>query len=87
MDPSALKSELKQLILRELDLRTRTEEDIKDDAPLFGVGLGLDSLDALQLAVAIEERYGVTIPEGDVGREIFATVATLAAHIADTSTK
>ncbi len=85
MDPLALKSELKQLILRELDLRTRTEEDIKDDAPLFGAGLGLDSLDALQLVVAIEERYGVTIPEGDVGREILATVATLAAHIARSS--
>jgi len=82
MDQDALKQELKQLIVDELDLRDRTAQDIDDDAPLFGSGLGLDSLDALQLAMAIEERFGVRIPEGDAARPIFASVNALATHIA-----
>jgi acyl carrier protein len=82
MDPANLKQELKRLIIQELDLRGRTEADIVDDAPLFGDGLGLDSLDALQLAMAIEERFGVRIPEGEEARQIFASVSALAEHIA-----
>lgn len=73
--------ELKQLIISELDLRGKTPDQIDDDGPLFGEGLGLDSLDALQLAVAIEERYEVTIPEGETSRAIFASVRSLAEHI------
>lgn len=81
MDRDTLKRELKELIVRELDLRDRTEADIVDDAPLFGEGLGLDSLDALQLAVAVEERFGITIPEDESARAIFASVTSLADHI------
>lgn len=79
------KSALKELMIRELNLANRTPDDIVDDAPLFGPGVGnglsLDSLDALQLAMAIEERFGVKIPEGDGARSIFASVDALAAHI------
>jgi acyl carrier protein len=82
MDRDTLKLELKRLIISELDLRDRTESDISDDAPLFGEGLGLDSLDALQLAMAIEERFGVAIPEGEQARTIFASVSAVADHIA-----
>jgi len=82
MGQDALRQELKQLIVDELDLRDRTANDIIDDDPLFGEGLGLDSLDALQLAMAIEERFGVRIPEGDAARPIFASVTALATHIA-----
>lgn len=82
MELDALRLELKQLIVGELDLRDRTAADIDDDSPLFGQGLGLDSLDALQLAMAIEERFGVRIPEGEAARPIFASVNALAAHIA-----
>lgn len=82
MGQDALMQELKQLIVDELDLRDRTASDIVDDDPLFGEGLGLDSLDALQLAMAIEERFGVRIPEGDAARPIFASVTALASHIA-----
>jgi len=82
MGQEALRQELKQLIVDELDLRDRTANDIIDDDPLFGEGLGLDSLDALQLAMAIEERFGVRIPEGDAARPIFASVTALATHIA-----
>jgi acyl carrier protein len=62
-------------------LRGRTEADIDDAAPLVGAGLGLDSLDALQLAMAIEERFGVAIPEGEASRAIFASVNAIAEHI------
>ena len=81
MDRENLKRDLKRLIIEELDLRAHTEASIVDDAPLFGEGLGLDSLDALQLAVAVEERFGVTIPEDDRAKAIFASVSALTDHI------
>ena len=80
--PQALRTELKALIVRELNLEGRDPSSIVDDAPLFGEGLGLDSLDALQLAMAVEERYGVRIPEGADGRVAFASVNALADWIA-----
>ena len=81
MDQNELKSSIKRALLEELDLRGRTEADIDDEAPLFGDGLGLDSLDALQLAMAVEERFGVVVPEGEASRAIFASVNAIAAHI------
>ena len=81
MDQSELKSQIKRALLEELDLRGRTEADNADDAPLFGDGLGLDSLDALQLVMAIEERFGVSVPEGEASRAIFGSVNAIAAHI------
>ncbi len=82
MDTQALRTEIKALLVRELHLEGRAPGDIDDDAPLFGEGLGLDSLDALELAMAIEEAYGVRIPEGDASRPAFASVAALAAWVA-----
>jgi acyl carrier protein len=82
MDSDALKQQIKAMIVEELDLRDRSASDIVDEAPLFGEGLGLDSLDALQLAMAIEERFGVVIPEGEEARAIFASVSAIAEHIA-----
>jgi acyl carrier protein len=84
MDRDTLKRDLKRLIIDELDLRDHTEASIDDEAPLFGEGLGLDSLDALQLAVAVEERFGVEIPEDDRAKAIFASVSALAEHILGT---
>jgi len=81
MDRESLKLDLKRLIVGELDLRDRTEADIDDQSPLFGEGLGLDSLDALQLAVAVEERFSITIPEDERAKAIFASVSALADHI------
>jgi acyl carrier protein len=81
MDLDALKQDLKRLIIDELDLRDQTTASIADDAPLFGEGLGLDSLDALQLAMAIEEKYGIVIPEDDSAKAIFASVSALAEHV------
>ncbi len=84
MDLAALKSEIKALLVKELNLAGRDPATISDEAPLFGHepgALGLDSLDALQLAMCIEERFGVRIPEGDEARPIFRSVSALAAHV------
>lgn len=87
MDDGGLCLEIKRLIVSELNLKGRTAESIDDDAALFGAvpegqeGLGLDSLDALQLAMAIEERMGVRIPE-DEARSVFKSVRAIADHVA-----
>lgn len=82
MDPTQLNREIKELLIEALDLRGKTPADIDDAAALFGDGMKLDSLDALQLAVALEERYGFEIPEGEEGRGIFASVNAIAAYVA-----
>jgi acyl carrier protein len=81
MDPADVRRELKELMVSELNLEGKTPGDIDDGAPLFGDGLGLDSLDALQLAMSIEERFGVGIPEGAEARPIFASVNAIVEHI------
>lgn len=81
MDLASLKTEIKELIVRELNLEGRDPASIVDDDPLFGEGLGLDSLDALQLAMSLEEKFGVRIPEGDEARSIFRSVTGIAEHI------
>jgi acyl carrier protein len=78
-----LKHELKQMIVTTLLLEEVSPEDIADEAPLFGQeGLGLDSVDALQLVVQIENDYGVIIENEEVGREVFASINHLADFIA-----
>lgn len=81
MELGELKARIKRALIEELDLRGKTEADIDDSAALFGSGLGLDSLDALQLAMAIEERFGVAVPEGEEGRAVFASVQAIAEFI------
>jgi len=85
MDGADLRLGIKRLIVTELNLKGRDPETIEDDALLFAGpgdgGLGLDSLDALQLAVCIEEQLGVPIPEGDETRSIFRSVRSLAAYV------
>ncbi len=82
MNAGHLRSEIKRLLVTELNLRGRDPETIEDDVPLFGAGLGLDSLDALQLAMSIEEKLGVRIPEGEEARTIFKSVRAIADHVA-----
>ena len=86
MTDSGSHAEIKRLIIETLDLRGRSEADIADEEPLFGGRLGLDSLDALELAVALESRFGVAIPDGDEGRQVFASVASIARYV-ETSAK
>jgi acyl carrier protein len=79
----AFEDELKRLIVDALMLDDVTPSEIVADAPLFGEGLGLDSIDALELAMAIHRRYGVKIEAGDErNREIFKSVRSLAEHVA-----
>jgi len=81
MDKAALSNEIKEIIVRELKLEGRDPAEIDERAPLFGEGLGLDSLDALQLAMVIEEKYQVKIPDGGEERRIFASVDSIADFI------
>ena len=77
----ALCKYLKKMIIDTLRLEEITAEEIKDDAPLFKEGLGLDSIDALELVVAIENIFNVIIEDEDVGKRAFASVNTLARFI------
>lgn len=80
----ALEQELKQLIVESLMLDDVKAGEIESSAPLFVEGLGLDSIDALELAMAIERRFGVKFsPDDDRNREIFANVKNLAAYVAE----
>jgi acyl carrier protein len=84
----SVKQSVKLLIVEALMLEDVAPEQIVDDAPLFGEGLGLDSIDALELAIAIDKRFGVKIEaEDERNREIFRSVASLTAHIAANKTR
>lgn len=77
-----LQREIKQLIIDSLNLEGLTPDDIDDQAPLFGDGLGLDSIDALELGLAIKGRYGIVLSADDADtRRHFASVEALAALI------
>ncbi len=69
-------------VIEGLALEDLRPEDIDPDAPLFGGGLGLDSIDALELAVIVERAYGVRIEDAELGRTAFASLRALHAHIA-----
>lgn len=79
----ALKREIKELIISALNLEDVTVDSIDDALPLFGEGLGLDSIDALELAVALERKFRVTIPDEAVGKRAFASVNALAVYVAE----
>ena len=81
MTREELKTELKRLLVDALKLDDVQPGDIEDGAPLFGEGLGLDSIDALELAVAIERRFQVSIPDEEVGKQAFRSIETLATYI------
>ncbi|MCF8256457.1 MAG: acyl carrier protein [Flavobacteriales bacterium] len=81
MEEKALKAELKQHIIKYLNLLDIKPEDIKDDEPLFGEALGLDSIDALELSVLMEREYGIKITDPAEGRKILYDVNSMAAHI------
>ena len=72
---------LKKEIINVLNREDITPEDIDPEAPLFGDGLGLDSIDALELIVLLEENYGVKIEDPKEGRKIFTSVKTIAEYI------
>jgi acyl carrier protein len=75
-------SRVKRLIVDDLHLEGLRPEMIDEQAPLFGDGLGLDSVDALELVVAVEKEFGIKIKSNEIGRDVFSSVASLARFIA-----
>lgn len=73
--------ELKEKIIEALNLEEMTPEDIDTEAPLFGEGLGLDSIDALELIVLLEKNYGIKLANPAEGKAIFKSVATIADYV------
>jgi len=80
-EPEAIRGRIKRLIVESLSLEGLTPESIGDDDRLFGGGLGLDSVDALELVVALEKEYGISVASDEVERSVFASVSTLAAFV------
>ena len=77
----ALKTELKNHIIEQMNLEDVKIEEIVDTEPLFGEGLGLDSIDALELIVMLETHYGIKIANPEEGKQIFESINSLAEYV------
>lgn len=82
-----LKIALKEQIIDALNLEEMTADDIDNEAPLFGDGLGLDSIDALELIVILDKFYGIKLSNPAEGKAIFTNINTIADYIAKNRTK
>lgn len=87
MEIAELKQQLKAQIISFLNLTPMTPEEIKDDEPLFGEGLGLDSIDSLELIVLMKREYGIDIRDPKDGRKVLVDVNTMAEYIQQHRTK
>jgi acyl carrier protein len=87
MGNTELKEKLKSPIILFLNLTDLTPADIKDDEPLFGDGLGLDSIDSLELIVLLKREYGINIQDPKVGRKVLVDVNSMADYIEQNRTK
>lgn len=83
----ALKQELKEKIIEVLNLEDIKIEEINDNDALFGDGLGLDSIDALELIVMLDKDYGIKLVDPKEGKSIFVSIETMAAYIKEKRTK
>ncbi|HWZ14958.1 MAG TPA: phosphopantetheine-binding protein [Mucilaginibacter sp.] len=87
METTELKEKLKKQIIQFLNLTDLTPADIKDNEPLFGDGLGLDSIDSLELIVLLKKEYGITIKDPREGRKVLIDVNSMAAYIEEHGAK
>mgnify|MGYP001491339516 FL=1 len=78
---SNLKEEIKKKLIQHLNLEELNVNDIKDDTPLFGEGIGLDSIDVLEIIVLLDKHYNIKITKPEDGEKIFQTVNSLAEYI------
>src|SRR5881628_816133 len=83
IETSTLAGRIKDLLVSRLKLDVKPEE-IGDDSPLFGEGLGLDSIDALELVLAVEQTFGVRIEDEEVGRRALGSVSALCQFLRET---
>lgn len=83
----ALKTELKEKIIKTLNLEDLTPADVNDNDPLFGDGMGLDSIDALELIVMLDKDYGIKLSDPKEGKTIFQSIETMAKYITEHRTK
>jgi len=81
VEKEALKQQLKKQIISFLNLTPLTPDEIRDDEPLFGDGLGLDSIDSLELIVLLKKEYGIIIQDPKEGRKILVDVNTMVDYI------
>jgi len=79
----ALKQELKEKIIEQLNLEDIAVDEIGNGDPLFGDGLGLDSIDALELIVMLDKGYGIKLSDPKEGKNIFESIDTMAAYITE----
>jgi acyl carrier protein len=87
METAELKKQVKEQIVQFLNLTTVKPENIKDDEPLFGEGLGLDSIDSIELIVLLSREYGITIQDPKQGRKILTDINTMVDYIEKNRTK
>lgn len=87
METEQFKKQLKKQIVEFLNLQTINPDDIKDDEPLFGEGLGLDSIDSIELIVLLNREYGIVIEDPKEGRKILVDINTMADYIEKNRTK
>jgi len=76
-----LRKDLKEMLVKDLSLEDVNPEDIKDDEILFGEGLGLDSLDAVEIVVLLQRNFGLEIKDMNKGKEVFYSIDTLANYV------
>jgi acyl carrier protein len=76
-----IRKDLKEILVKELSLEDVVPGDIKDDEVLFGEGLGLDSLDAVEIVVLLQRNFGIEVSDMTKGKEIFYSVDTLSNYI------
>ncbi len=76
-------AKLKEQVIEQLNLEDINPEDIDEKEPLFGDGLGLDSIDALELIVLLEREYGIKINDPSEGKKIFTSIETMAKYITE----
>lgn len=87
METVELKQQLKKQIITFLNLTGMEPDNIKDQEPLFGDGLGLDSIDSLELIVLLNREYGITIKDPKEGRKVLVNIDTMADYIEKNRTK